>query len=123
MVDIYMFGKKISRIIAGMSVNHTPKIAPFELFLFDLGATSVFFRYFVTPLCELITKSVNCSIDDYSPDQRYILNLKLRLWSPMAAEAIKLALSHKGEHPNVNDIFALPMQLVVIFKIFYHLSL
>uniref|UniRef100_A0A914DJS2 Uncharacterized protein n=1 Tax=Acrobeloides nanus TaxID=290746 RepID=A0A914DJS2_9BILA len=68
-------------------------------------------RYFVTPLCELISSSIKCSQDDYSKDQDYTVSLSLRLWSHKAAEFVKLAIAQKGVNISIDDIYPIPMQM------------
>uniref|UniRef100_A0A914C6A7 Uncharacterized protein n=1 Tax=Acrobeloides nanus TaxID=290746 RepID=A0A914C6A7_9BILA len=69
-------------------------------------------RFFVTPLCELIAPSVNCTFDDYASDNRYIFQFGVQIWNSDAAETVRIALKQKGVEVKISDILPLPMQMV-----------
>uniref|UniRef100_A0A914R5J5 Uncharacterized protein n=1 Tax=Panagrolaimus davidi TaxID=227884 RepID=A0A914R5J5_9BILA len=69
-------------------------------------------RFYVTPLCTIVTSSLNCSRDEYSNEHRHVLSFHVKLWDSLAAETVKLALTQKSIETKISDILPLPMLLV-----------
>jgi hypothetical protein len=58
------------------------------------------------------SSSINCDINGYSDDERYVVTFLVKIWDFYAAETVRLALHRKGIKVEIDDILPLPMQWV-----------
>uniref|UniRef100_A0A914PC08 Uncharacterized protein n=1 Tax=Panagrolaimus davidi TaxID=227884 RepID=A0A914PC08_9BILA len=71
-------------------------------------------RYYVTPLCVLVTESLSCQHQKYAIEEKYVLSFFLKLWDDSASTFVQRELSQIGTHSESFNIVPLPMQEVRI---------
>lgn len=74
--------------------------------IFDRSSKN--FRYYVSPICEIVANLTSCVENEYDSQHPYKIMLPIRLWNQQVAKTAALAINQKIQKDDSNATEAKP---------------